>query len=283
MVHKKAAEPVARPVTSVTAALVPEATAAAEVALQVLPATFQLTTAGAQAAAGMGAGAVTQVAAGAASGLLASVPLVHAKNAEPVVGVVKSLAVALAPDAAANTLALQVLPATVQLTVAGAQSTGTGSGAGVALAQVAAGIARGVPDSAPLVHAKNAEPVVGAARSAAVALAPEIVAAALAVQVLPATVQLTDVATQAAAGVGTAKEVASVVELEPPPPHEVKKITVNNKLVNSAILNLPWLLSNVFIRFCKRILLTALHSEVPEGSKNDRFATNGRFIVSSGL
>ena len=252
LVHKKAAEPVARPVTSVTAALVPEATAAAKVALQVLPATFQLTTAGAQAAAGMGAGAVTQVAAGAASGLLASVPLVHAKNAEPVVGVVKSLAVALAPDAAANTLALQVLPATVQLTVAGAQSTGTGTGvgAGVALSQVAAGIARGAPDSAPLVHAKNAEPVVGAARSVAVALAPEMVAAALAVQVLPAIVQLTDVATQAAAGVGTAKEGASVVELEPPPPHEVKKITVNNKLANSAIRDPLWLLSNVFIGFC---------------------------------
>jgi hypothetical protein len=250
LVHKNAAEPVARPRTSLTVALLPEATAAPEVALQVLPATVQLTAAGAQAAAG--AGAVTQVAAGAAIGLAANVPLVQAKNAEPVVGTVRSVAEALAPETVSAVLAVQVLPATVQLIV----FPGHGAWAGaVVVTQVAAGAVSGLVANVPLVHEKNATPVVGVALSIAVALAPEAAAAALALQVLPETVQLTVAATQSAAGVMTVvgvipaagvdtvegvatvevvvtAEGASLVELEPPPPHEIKKIVVHNKLAN---------------------------------------------------
>jgi hypothetical protein len=268
-VHMNDAEPVARPIASLTAVLLPEATGAADVALQVLPATVQLTAAGAQAAAG--AGVVTQVAAGAASGVVASAPSIHAKNAEPVVGTVRSLVVALAPETVAAVLALQVLPLTVQLTVFAVHWAWTGA---VVVAQVAAGAARGVAANAPLVHEKNATPVVGVALSKAVALAPEAAAATLALQVLPATVQLTDVAPQSTAGVVTAvgvvtvtgvatvagvttvvgvvtvKEDASVVELEPPPPHETKKIITNNELANSAIRDLLLSLRVVSIGIC---------------------------------
>lgn len=55
LAHKNAAEPVARPVASLTAAMAPDTDAAA-LAAQVLPSTFQLTTAAGQAASGVGTG-----------------------------------------------------------------------------------------------------------------------------------------------------------------------------------------------------------------------------------
>ena len=55
LAHKNAAEPVARPVASLTAAMAPDTDAAA-LAAQVLPPTFQLTTAAGQAASGVGTG-----------------------------------------------------------------------------------------------------------------------------------------------------------------------------------------------------------------------------------
>ena len=204
LVHKKNAAPVVGLVLSVALALAAEATLAA-VALQVLPPTVQLTAASAHSAA-TGAAARVQVAAGAARGLAARVPLVQAKSAEPVVGIAASVAVALAPEAALATVAVQVLPATVQLTAAAGQSTG----AGAALVQVALGDANGVAASLPLLHEKNAVPVLGTVVSVALAFAPEAVLAAMALQVLPATVQLTAASAQSAGGVGGAAAVAQV-------------------------------------------------------------------------
>jgi trimeric autotransporter adhesin len=97
--------------------------------------------------------------------------------AAPVVSVISD-AIALAPSAAAATLALQVFPPTVQLCAAALQGKGA-----LQLAFVAA-------PQAPLVQAKVAAPVVGAAVSDSTALAPEAVDAAAASQVLPPTVQL---------------------------------------------------------------------------------------------
>jgi hypothetical protein len=151
-------------------AVFPEAVDAA-VALQLLPPTDQLSPPALQGAGATGAVQVTLVA-------VPHAPLVQEKLAAPVVGAAVSDSTALAPEALANALALQVLPPAVQLKEPAAQPSGAAHVAPVA-----------VPHT-PLLQAKVAAPVVGEPVSDSRALAPEPVDAAAASQVFPPTVQL---------------------------------------------------------------------------------------------
>lgn len=72
-----------------------------------------------------------------AAGAAASLPLVHKNAADPAVRPVASLAAALAPEADAGAVALQVLPPTFQLTAAAVQAaTGEGLGLGLGIVSV---------------------------------------------------------------------------------------------------------------------------------------------------
>jgi hypothetical protein len=85
-----------------------------------------------------------QVLAGA--GLAASFALVHRKEAEPKVGAPTSVAKALAPLAVIGLIALQVLPATTQVTVVDGQSP---NAAGAVTTVGAASAAVVLPDLPP--------------------------------------------------------------------------------------------------------------------------------------
>jgi hypothetical protein len=174
LVHKATAVPVVGATLSVSENDAPEAVTPA-VALQVLLPTVQLIACDAQA---IGAGAAQVAAVGPVQ-----LPLEQVYVAAPVVSVI-SEAIALAPSAAAATLALQVFAPTVQLCAAALHGRGA-----LQLAFVAA-------PQAPLVQAKVAAPVVGAAVSDNTALTPDAVAADVALHVLPPTVQLKGLAVQ---------------------------------------------------------------------------------------
>jgi hypothetical protein len=181
LVHAYVAMPVLGPPVLCNTAELPEVVDTT-VALQLLPPTDQLSPPALQAAGATGAAQVALVA-------VPHAPLVQEKLAAPVVGAAASESIALAPEALANTLALQVLPPAVQLREPAAQPAGAAHVALVAAPQT------------PLLQAKLAAPVVGEPVSESRALAPEAVEAAAASQVLVPTVQLKADAAQATGAV----------------------------------------------------------------------------------
>jgi hypothetical protein len=177
LLQAKVAAPVVGATASVSVALAPEAVAAAAPS-HVLPPTVQLRAAALHA---MGAVHETLVAA-------PHVPLLQVKLAAPVVGAKVSERAAVAPEAVAGAVALQVLAPEVQLKSPDAHADGD-----VQVALVAA-------PHTPLAQAALAVPVVGAIVSDSAALAPDAVAAAEALHVLLPTVQLIVCAVQAIVG-----------------------------------------------------------------------------------
>jgi hypothetical protein len=114
-------------------------------------------------------------------------PLVHEKEAVPVVGAIESVNAADAPDAVARAAALQVLVPTVQLKALAAQSAG--GGGALQLGVVGA-------LQVPLVQVNDAAPEFGPVALDNAKVAPEADDDADAPQVLPPTVQLNALAAQ---------------------------------------------------------------------------------------